>query len=44
MELFGPVDLIISGWKFQRFSVAGFEKGLNDTRSNLFTDMVGSIT
>jgi site-specific DNA-cytosine methylase len=40
MELLGPVDLIISGWKCQGFSTAGFGEGLNDTRSGLFTDMV----
>jgi site-specific DNA-cytosine methylase len=28
MELLGPVDLIISGWECQRFSVAGFGEGL----------------
>jgi hypothetical protein len=44
MELLGPVDLIISGWECQGFLVAGFGKGLNDTRSNLFTDMVQLIT
>jgi len=40
MELLGPVDLIISGWECQGFSEVGFGKGLNDTRSGLFTDMV----
>jgi site-specific DNA-cytosine methylase len=44
MELLGPVDLIISGWECQRFSVAGFGEGLSDIRSNLFTDMVRLIT
>jgi site-specific DNA-cytosine methylase len=40
MELFGPMDFIISRWECQGFLVVGFGKGLNDTRSNLFTDMV----
>jgi site-specific DNA-cytosine methylase len=40
MELLGPVDLIISGWKCQGFSTTGFGKGLSDTRSSFFTDMV----
>ncbi len=40
MELFGLVDLIISGWECQGFSAAGFGEGLNDTRSGLFMDMV----
>jgi len=44
MELFGPVDLIISGWECQGFSTTQFGKGLSDTRSNLFTDMVRLIT
>jgi site-specific DNA-cytosine methylase len=34
----------ILGWECQGFSVAGFGEGLNDTRSDLFTDMVGLIT
>ncbi len=44
MELFGPVDLIISSWECQGFSTAGFGEGLNDTKSSLFTDMVRLIT
>jgi hypothetical protein len=44
MELFGPVDLIILGWECQGFLAAGFGEGLNDTRSELFTDMVQLIT
>jgi len=44
MELLGPVDFIISGWECQGFLVVGFGKGLNDTRSSLFTDMVRLIT
>jgi site-specific DNA-cytosine methylase len=44
MELLGPVDLIISSWECQRFSMAGFGEGLSDIRSNLFTDMVQLIT
>jgi site-specific DNA-cytosine methylase len=43
MELLGPVDLIISGWECQGLSMAGFRKGLNDTRSGLFMDMVQMI-
>jgi len=35
MELFGPIDLIISGWECQGFSTVGFGKGLGDTRSGL---------
>jgi site-specific DNA-cytosine methylase len=44
MELLGLVDLIISGWECQGFSVAGFGEGLNDIRSSLFMDMVRLIT
>jgi site-specific DNA-cytosine methylase len=44
MELFGFIDLIISGWECQGFSTTGFGKGLNDTRFGLFTDMVRLIT
>jgi len=44
MELLGHVELIISGWECQRFSMAGFGEGLSDTRSSLFTDMVRLIT
>jgi hypothetical protein len=44
MELLGLVDLIISGWECQGFSMAGFGKGLSDTKSSLFTDMVRLIT
>jgi site-specific DNA-cytosine methylase len=40
MELLGPVDLIISSWECQGFLVARFGKGLNDIKSDLFTDMV----
>jgi hypothetical protein len=43
MELFGPVDFIISSWECQGFSIAGFKEGLNDTRSGLFMDMVQLI-
>ncbi len=38
------MDLIISSWECQGFSTVGFGKGLNDTRSDLFTDMVRLIT
>jgi hypothetical protein len=44
MELFGPVDIIISGWECQGFSAVGFGEGLSDIRSSLFTDMVQLIT
>jgi site-specific DNA-cytosine methylase len=44
MELFGPMDLIISSWECQGFSVARFGEGLSDTRSGLFMDMVWLIT
>jgi site-specific DNA-cytosine methylase len=44
MELLGPIDLIISGWECQGFSMAGFGEGLNDTRFGLFTDMIQLIT
>jgi site-specific DNA-cytosine methylase len=43
MELLGPVDLIIPSWECQGFSTTGFGEGLNDTRSNLFMDMVPLI-
>ena len=44
MELLGPVDLIISGWECQGFSVAGFGEGLSDIRFGLFTNMIRLIT
>jgi site-specific DNA-cytosine methylase len=44
MELFGPMDFIILSWECQGFSTARFGEGLNDTRSNLFMDMVRLIT
>ncbi len=44
MELLGPLDLIISSWECQGFLAVGFGKGLSDTRSGLFTDMVRLIT
>jgi site-specific DNA-cytosine methylase len=44
MELLGPINLIISGWECQGFSVVGFGEGLSDTRSNLSTDMIRLIT
>jgi site-specific DNA-cytosine methylase len=40
MELLGSMDLIISSWECQGFSVGGFGKGLNDIRFNIFMDMV----
>ncbi len=44
MELLGSMDLIILSWECQGFSMAGFGKGLNDTRFGLFTDMIPLIT
>jgi site-specific DNA-cytosine methylase len=44
MELFGRMDLIISGWECQGFLVVRFGEGLSGTRSSLFTDMVQLIT
>jgi site-specific DNA-cytosine methylase len=44
MELFGHVDFIILGLECQGFSTIGLGEGLNDTRSNLFMDMVRLIT
>jgi site-specific DNA-cytosine methylase len=44
MELFGLVDLILSGCECQGFSMTRFGKGLSDTRSGLFIDMVRLIT
>jgi site-specific DNA-cytosine methylase len=44
MELFGPMDLIISGWECQGFSMTRFGESLSDTRFGLFTDMVRLIT
>jgi site-specific DNA-cytosine methylase len=40
MELLGPMDFIILGCECQGFSTVGFEKGLSDTKSDLFMDMV----
>jgi site-specific DNA-cytosine methylase len=44
MELLSLVDLIISNWECQGFLVTRFGEGLNDTRFDLFTDMVRLIT
>jgi site-specific DNA-cytosine methylase len=44
MELLGLVDLIISSWECQGFATVRLQKGLNDTRFGLFTDMVQLIT
>jgi site-specific DNA-cytosine methylase len=44
MELLGPMDLIISSWECQGFATTRFGKGLSDTRSGFFTDMVRLIT
>jgi site-specific DNA-cytosine methylase len=44
MELLGLVDLIIKGWECPGFLATRFGKGLNDTRSGLFTEMVRLIT
>jgi hypothetical protein len=44
MELFGLVDLIISGLECQGISTTRLGKGLNDTRSGFFTNMVQLIT
>jgi hypothetical protein len=44
MELFGPIDLIISSWECQGFSAARFGEGLSDTRFGLFMDMIRLIT
>jgi site-specific DNA-cytosine methylase len=35
LELLGPINLIISGWECQGFSMAGFGEGLSDTRFGL---------
>jgi site-specific DNA-cytosine methylase len=43
MELFDPMGLIISGWECEGFSTTRFKEGLNDTRSDLFMDMVRLI-
>ncbi len=40
IELLDLVNLVISSWECQGFLVAGFGKGLSDTRFGLFTDMV----
>ncbi len=44
MELPSPLDFIISSWECQGFSMTIFGKGLSDTRSDLFMDMVRLIT
>jgi site-specific DNA-cytosine methylase len=44
MELLGLVEIIISGWECQGFSMARFGKGLSDTKSDLFINMVRLIT
>jgi hypothetical protein len=36
MELFGPMDFIISSWECQGFSMVRFGEGLSDTRFGLF--------
>jgi site-specific DNA-cytosine methylase len=38
MELFSPMDFIISGWGCQGFLTTGFGEGLSDTRSSFFTE------
>jgi site-specific DNA-cytosine methylase len=40
MELLGPMDLIISGWECQGYSMAGLGEGLSDIRSSFFMDMI----
>jgi site-specific DNA-cytosine methylase len=40
MELLGPMNLIISGWECQGFSMARFKEGLNEIRFGLFMDIV----
>jgi site-specific DNA-cytosine methylase len=40
MELLGLEDFIISGWDCQGFLTIGFGIGLNDTRSDVFMNMV----
>jgi len=44
MELLSLMDLSISSWECQGFSMAGLGKGLSDTRSGLFMDIVRLIT
>jgi site-specific DNA-cytosine methylase len=44
MELLSPMDFIISSWECQGFSTTGFGESLNDTRSDLFMDMVLLVT
>jgi site-specific DNA-cytosine methylase len=44
MELLGHVDLIISSWECQGFSMAGFGEGLSDTKCGFFMNMVRLIT
>jgi site-specific DNA-cytosine methylase len=44
MELLSPMDLIISGWECQRFSMAKFGEGLSDTKFTFFMDVVQFIT
>ncbi len=44
MELLSPIDLIISSWECQGFSVARFGEGLSGTKCGLFTDMIRLIT
>jgi hypothetical protein len=36
----GPVDLVVAGWPCQRSSAAGTGRGLDDSRSGLFTELV----
>jgi hypothetical protein len=40
MELFDPMDFIISSWECQGFLTTRFGESLNDTRFDLFMDMV----
>lgn len=40
LESIGQIDLLIAGWECQGFSIAGFQKGLADSRSVLVLDPV----
>lgn len=40
---FGPIDVLAGGFPCQSFSIAGYQKGFNDDRGNLFFDILNFV-